>query len=82
MCGQNTMFCSLRYDCSYTRAICESVNNVVGNFVGDSYTASERGAAAFLRELLLIRDQRMYVGCFSNDEISDMIEYVCTASTV
>jgi hypothetical protein len=56
----------------------ESTNDVINNFVRDSQTDGERRAAAFLRELLEIRDKKLYVGCLSDEETSTLIDYIST----
>jgi hypothetical protein len=78
LCGQNTAFCTQRYGCSYTTVMRESTNDVINNFVRDSQTDGERRAAAFLRELLEIRDKKLYVGCLSDEETSTLIDYIST----
>ena len=80
LCGTNVLFCTQRYGIAYDKAlhIGFPINDNFSNFVSNSLNESERCAAAFLTELLLIRDQQLHVDYLSNDEISALIDYVCT----
>ena len=80
LCGQNMLFCSQRYGFSFNTALRVGlpIKEIIGNFAMDFLTDGERCAAAFLTELLQIRDQQLHLSFLTIDEISDLIEYVST----
>ena len=56
----------------------EPMNNIINKFVSNSYTDGERRAAAFLKELIEIRDKQLYVDRLTDSELSALIDYIST----
>lgn len=80
LCGTNVLFCIQRYGISYYKALRTGfpIDDIFSSFAMNSLTENEHCAAAFLTELLYVRDHQLHVNYLSSDEISALIDYVCT----
>jgi hypothetical protein len=77
--GQNVLYCLKRYNCTYNSFLHGSINRIINMHHNNSIEDSTYSTANLLSELINIRDGFLETSIhFSNEELSFMIDKVCT----
>jgi len=77
--GQNVLYCLKRYNCTYNSFLHGSINRIINMYHNISIEDSTYSTANLLSELINIRDGFLETSIhFSNEELSYMIDKVCT----
>jgi len=73
-------YCAERFDCSVNNLIYGRLPIIINSYVRNSVDETALDRAAFLRELIMIRDSSPTLsGLLSSDELNDVISHVCTS---
>src|SRR5664279_1702339 len=81
--GQNVFFCTERYNSTGSNVLSYSFNSIVNAQFNRTLNETQLRTVCFLSELLELRDRRhnishnLSIG-LSNDELNDIITYICT----
>jgi len=78
--GHNLLFCLQLYECNSDDIINGRVNGIINNFVFKSFEECQLQTACFVRELLLLRENSLFLPDtnLSRDELEQLIDVVST----
>jgi hypothetical protein len=78
--GRSLVFCAKRFNWSINDLIYGRLPIIINSYVRNSVDETTVDRAAFLRELIMIRDSSLTIsGLLSSDELNDIISHVCTS---
>ena len=79
--GQNALFCTQRYKCTFDDIYCRRSNDLVNRYFYGLNDETQLRTAGFLSELISVRDGTLELSNefnISREELNVMISHVCT----